>query len=232
MEILLITCELVIEPSCRSSTPLTGIPRFEPVLIWRSCTEVCLPERDSRGPRRKGDHCPEDDPQPGRLHTLEKIEKKENGTEFAHRPRPPSPTPAAPNSALGDASPHQVPSQRCTRWFHGLVETSEHVARPSEVVPRAGTCQPHPLPIPLLPGQDGWSWIKIQHAPRSHERYHTVSEPCHTENLPLSITRAHSFPTATMPSPQSPPIAASYARIEGKFFPPGPITSLRGGERV
>ena len=87
-----------------------------------------------------------------------------------------------------------------------------------EVVSRAGTCQPHPLPIPLLPGQDGWSWIKIQHAPRSHERYHTVSEPCHTENLPQSITYAHSLPTATMPSPQSPPIAASHARIEREFF--------------
>ena len=175
-----------------------------------------MPERDSRGPRRKGDHCPEDDPQPGRLHTLEKIEKKENGTEFAHRPRPPSPTPAAPNSALGVASLHQVPSQRRTRWFHGLVETSE--CRSSEVVLRLRTCQPQPLPIPLLPGQDGWSWIKIQHAPRSHERYHTVSEPCHTENLPQSITYAHSLPTATMPSPQSPPIAASHARIEREFF--------------
>ena len=141
MEILLITCESAIEPSCRTATPLTGIPRFEPVLIWRSCTEVCLPERDSRGPRRKGDHCPEDDPQPGRLHTLEKIEKKENGTEFAHRPRPPSPTPAAPNSAPGDASPHQVPSQRRTRWFHGL----------ERAVARRGRFEGRDLPTPPSP---------------------------------------------------------------------------------
>jgi len=133
--------------------------------------------------------------------------------KFAHRPRPPFPTPATPNSALGDASPHQVPSQRRTRWLHVLGRTSL-LARPNEAVSRAGTCQPHPLPIPLLPGQDGWSWIRIPHAPRSHERYHIVSELCHTKNLPQSIRHAHSLPTATMPSPQSPPLAASCVRIE------------------
>ena len=125
-------------------------------------------------------------------------------------PRPPSdqgppfPTPAAPSSALGDASPHQVPSQRRTRWLHVLGRTSL-LARLNEAVSRAGTYQPHPLPNSLLPGQDGWSWIRIPHAPRSHERYHIVSELCHTKNLPQSIRHAHSLPTATMPSPQSPP---------------------------